>query len=217
METPEAARTRTSVFITFEGIEAAGKSTLIAALADDLRSSGVDVLLTREPGGTSLGDLIRRMVLAPGAVIDPLAEALLMNASRAQHVADVVGPALRAGTTVLCDRFFDATLAYQGYGRGLDVEMLLELCLIATQRIAPDMTFLLDLAPEVSLARVQARGASDRLEREDLAFHARVRAGYLEVARRFPGRVVVVDAALPAPEVAALARGIVADRRTAKP
>ena len=217
METPEAARTRTSVFITFEGIEAAGKSTLIAALADDLRSSGVDVLVTREPGGTSLGDLIRRMVLAPGAVIDPLAEALLMNASRAQHVADVVGPALRAGTTVLCDRFFDATLAYQGYGRGLDVEMLLELCLIATQRIAPDLTFLLDLAPEVSLARVQARGASDRLEREDLAFHARVRAGYLEVARRFPGRVVVVDAALPAPEVAALARGIVADRRTAKP
>src|SRR5579871_1999980 len=206
METLEGTRTKTTVFITFEGIEAAGKSTLIAALADDLRTSGVEVLCTREPGGTSLGDLIRRMVLAPGAVIDPLAEALLMNASRAQHVAEVISPALRAGTTVLCDRFFDATLAYQGYGRGLDVEMLLELCLIATQRIAPDLTFLLDLAPEVSGERVRARGASDRLELEDLAFHARVRAGYLDVARRFPSRVVVLDAARPAAEVAAAAK-----------
>ena len=204
------------MFITFEGIEAAGKSTLIAALADDLRSNGVNVLLTREPGGTSLGDAIRRLVLAPGAVFDPLAEALLMNASRAQHVADVVGPALRAGTTVLCDRFFDATLAYQGYGRGLDVEMLLELCLIATQRISPDLTFLLDLAPEISRARVQARGASDRLEGEELAFHARVRAGYLDVARRFPGRVVVLDAAMPAAEVAAQAHAVMAGRRAAK-
>jgi dTMP kinase len=216
METLEGTRTKTTVFITFEGIEAAGKSTLIAALTGDLRTSGVEVLCTREPGGTSLGDLIRRMVLAPGAVIDPLAEALLMNASRAQHVAEVIAPALRAGTTVLCDRFFDATLAYQGYGRGLDVEMLLELCLIATQRIAPDLTFLLDLAPELSQERVQARGASDRLELEDLAFHARVRAGYLEVARRFPNRVVVLDAARPAADVAAAARAHLAARRAAQ-
>ena len=215
METPEAARTRTTVFITFEGIEAAGKSTLIAALADDLRARGVDALVTREPGGTSLGDLIRRVFIDPAAVIDPLAEAMLMNASRAQLVAEVVGPALRAGTTVLCDRFFDATIAYQGYGRGLDVEMLLDLCLVATQRIAPDLTFLLDIAPELSRARVQARGGSDRLEREDLAFHARVRDGYRELSRRFPGRMVVLDGGAPADAVAARARGVLAERRSA--
>jgi len=200
------------VFITFEGIEAAGKSTLIAALADDLRSRGVDVLVTREPGGTSLGDLIRRVFIDPAAVIDPLAEAMLMNASRAQLVAEVIGPALRAGRTVLCDRFFDATIAYQGYGRGLDVEVLLELCLVATNRIAPDLTFLLDVPPEISAERLRARGASDRLEREDLAFHGRVRDGYREIALRFPGRIVVIDAAAGPAEVAAKARDALSER-----
>jgi dTMP kinase len=201
------------VFITFEGIEAAGKSTLITALADDLRGSGVDVLVTREPGGTTLGDLIRGIFLEPAAVIDPLAEAMLMNASRAQLVAQVIGPALRAGRTVLCDRFFDATIAYQGYGRGLDVEMLLELSLIATRRIAPNLTFLLDVAPEVSAERLLARGASDRLEREDRAFHERVREGYRQIAQRFPGRVVVLDAGGSAGDVAAAARAALAERR----
>jgi dTMP kinase len=200
------------VFITFEGIEAAGKSTLIAALVDDLRARGVDVLVTREPGGTSLGDLIRGVFLEPASVIDPLAEAMLMNASRAQLVADVIGPALRAGRTVLCDRFFDATIAYQGYGRGLDVEMLLELSLIATRRIAPDLTFLLDLPPAVSAQRLVVRGASDRMEREDEAFHTRVRDGYREIARRFPGRVVLLDGTRDPDEVAAVARTALAER-----
>jgi dTMP kinase len=201
------------VFLTFEGIEAAGKSTLITALAEDLRARGADILVTREPGGTSLGDLIRGLFLNPGAVIDPLAEAMLMNASRAQLVAEVIVPALRAGRTVVCDRFFDATLAYQGYGRGLDVEMLLELCLIATQRIAPDVTFLLDLPPDVAAARLQARGSADRLEREDLAFHRRVREGYRAIAQRFPGRIIVLDAE-PGPEaVLAAARTALAERR----
>ena len=200
------------MFITFEGIEAAGKSTLIAALADDLRLRGLDVLVTREPGGTSLGDLVRGVFLEPAAVIDPLAEAMLMNASRAQLVAEVIGPALRAGRTVLCDRFFDATIAYQGYGRGLDVEMLLELSLIATRRIAPDLTFLLDVAPEVSAERLLARGTSDRLEREGAAFHVRVRDGYHEIARRFPGRIVVLDAGQSPVEVAAAARAVLAER-----
>jgi dTMP kinase len=200
------------VFITFEGIEAAGKSTLIAALVDDLRARGADVLVTREPGGTSLGDLIRGVFLEPASVIDPLAEAMLMNASRAQLVADVIGPALRAGRTVLCDRFFDATIAYQGYGRGLDVEMLLELSLIATRRIAPDLTFLLDLPPAVSAQRLVVRGTSDRMEREDEAFHTRVRDGYREIARRFPGRVVLLDGTRDPDEVAAVARTALAER-----
>ena len=194
------------MFISFEGIEAAGKSTLIAALVDDLRLAGGNVpLVTREPGGTAFGDVIRRIFLDPSNAIDPLAEVMLMNASRAQLVADVVAPALREGRSVLCDRFFDATIAYQGYGRGLDVEMLLQVCLIATRRGAPDLTFLLDLPAELSLERLRARGASDRLEREDLAFHGRVRAGYLELAQRFPGRFVVLDGTASAADVHARA------------
>jgi dTMP kinase len=218
METPgaEADNAETAaVFITFEGIEAAGKSTLIEALADDLRRTGASVLITREPGGTPLGDAIRRLFIDPATAIDPLAEALLINASRSQLVADVIGPALRAGHDVLCDRFFDATIAYQGYGRGLDVEVLLEVSLIATRRIAPDLTFLLDLPAAVSAGRVRARGGADRLEREDEAFHGRVREGYRALAGRFPRRFVVLDATRPPAEVLASARGILAERRAA--
>lgn len=197
------------MFISFEGIEAAGKSTLIAALVDDLRLAGGNVpLVTREPGGTAFGDVIRRIFIDPSNAIDPMAEVMLINASRAQLVADVVGPALRAGRTVLCDRFFDATIAYQGYGRGLDVEMLLQVCLIATRRVAPDLTFLLDLPAELSLERLRTRGAADRLEREDLAFHGRVRAGYLELAHRFPARFVVLDGSASAAAVHARARDV---------
>ena len=204
------------MFITFEGIEAAGKSTLIAAMEHDLRSGGANVLVTREPGGTSLGDAIRRLFVDPATVIDPLAEALLLNASRAELVAEVISPAIRRGETILCDRFFDATIAYQGYGRGLDIEMLLELCLIATNRIAPDLTFLLDLPAETSRRRLEARGVTDRLEREDAAFHELVRHGYLELARRFPHRVVVIDATQPPETVAAQAAELVHERRNGR-
>ncbi len=110
-----------AVFITLEGIEAAGKSTIIAALSDDLRASGENVVVTREPGGTPFGDRIREIWTDPASAIDPLAEALLMSADRAQHVATVIAPAARAGRTILCDRYFDATIAYQGFGRGLDI------------------------------------------------------------------------------------------------
>jgi dTMP kinase len=202
-----------AVFITFEGIEAAGKSTLIAALVDDLRLDGANVLVTREPGGSVLGDAIRRIFLDPQVRIDPLAEALMLNAARAQHVLEVIAPATRAGTTILCDRFFDATIAYQGFGRGLDIEMLLELSLIATSRIAPDLTLLLDVPAEVSQDRVRARGASDRVEREDLAFHERVRQGYLELARRFPNRFVVLDGTAAPAEVVAASRAAIARHR----
>ena len=188
------------MFITFEGMEAAGKSTLIAGLDDDLRDRGANVLVTREPGGTPLGDRIRQISNDPATVIDPLAEALLISASRAQHVSEVIAPAAKRGQTILCDRFFDSTIAYQGYGRGLDIEMLLALSLVATNRIAPDLTILLDIPAALSGERVRARGEADRFEREDADFHERVRAGYRELAVRFRQRYVTVDASRP-PEV----------------
>jgi dTMP kinase len=203
------------VFITFEGIEAAGKSTLIAALNHDLRARGENVLVTREPGGTPLGDRIRQIWRDPASAIDPLAEALLMSADRAQHVAEVIAPAARAGTTILCDRYFDATIAYQGFGRGLDIEMLLELSLLATSRITPDLTLLIDIPPEVSVARVRARGEADRMELEDLAFHTRVRAGYAELVKRYTHRFVVIDGTLSPAAVLAAAHSIIGARRAA--
>ena len=200
------------VLVTFEGIEGAGKSTLIAALAADARTRGETVLATKEPGGTPLGDAVRRLFVDPAFAIDPLAEVMLVNASRAQLVADVIGPALKTGTTVLCDRFFDATVAYQGYGRGLDIEGLLEICLAATQRIAPNLTFLLDIPVALSRERVAARGGADRLEREGEAFHARVREGYLQMAKRFP-RIHILDGTAPAADVLAAARAELERRR----
>jgi dTMP kinase len=187
------------VLVTFEGIEAAGKSTLIAALEADLIARGDVVLVTREPGGTPLGDSLRAVFLDPAFEVDPVAEVMILNASRAQLVADVIAPALKERKVVLCDRFFDATVAYQGYGRGLDIDSLLEICLIATHRIAPELTFLIDIPVEVSLARVRARGGADRLEREGTVFHARVREGYLTLAARFANRYVVLDG-MAAPE-----------------
>ncbi len=201
------------MLVTFEGIEAAGKSTLIAALAEDLRIRGAVVLVTREPGGTPLGDSLRGVFLDPAFDVDPVAEVMLLNASRAQLVAQVIAPALKARTVVLCDRFFDATVAYQGYGRGLDVEALLEICLVATHRIAPELTFLIDLPVEVSRERVRARGAADRLERADAAFHTRVREGYLALAERFAHRFVILDGTQPPEVLAAAARDELERRR----
>jgi dTMP kinase len=203
------------VLVTFEGIEAAGKSTLIEALSRKLGTAGPAVLVTREPGGTPLGDSLRALFVDPALRIDGVAEVMLLNASRAQLVADVINPALKAGRTILCDRFFDATVAYQGFGRGLDVETLLELCLVATRRIAPDLTFLVDVPVEVSAARVRARGQADRLEREGLEFHARVRAGYLQLAARF-NRIVVLDGTMPADVLADSAYAVLHDRRAAQ-
>lgn len=200
------------MLVTFEGIEAAGKSTLIATLAARLGNTGEDVLVTREPGGTLLGDSLRALFVDPAYRIDPVAEVMLLNASRAQLVGELIQPALQSGRTILCDRFFDATVAYQGFGRGLDVESLLELCLVATRRIAPDLTFLVDIPVEVSAARVRARGDADRLEREGPAFHARVREGYLQLAQRF-GRIVVLDGTMPAAVLAESAFAVLRDRR----
>ena len=201
------------MLVTFEGIEAAGKSTLIAALNQELTTRGTVVLVTREPGGTPLGDALRAVFLDPAVAIDPIAEVMLLNASRAQLVADVIAPALKARNVVLCDRFFDATVAYQGYGRGLNVESLLEICLVATHRIAPELTFLIDIPVELSQARLRARGGADRLEREGAAFHARVREGYLALAERFPNRYVVLEGTQPPDVLAAGAWAMLEQRR----
>ena len=200
------------MLVTFEGIEAAGKSTLIATLSERLSSAGDPVLVTKEPGGTPLGESLRALFIDPAYAIDPVAEVMLLNASRAQLVTDVILPALKAGKTILCDRFFDATVAYQGFGRGLDVETLLELCLVATRRTAPDLTFLIDVPVEVSAQRLRARGRADRLEQENGSFHARVREGYLELAKRF-GRIVILDGLLPREELADQAFAILEHRR----
>ena len=204
------------MLVTFEGIEAAGKSTLIAALAATLRNRGDVVLVTREPGGTPLGDSLRALFLDPALRVDPLAEVMILNGSRAQLVADVIAPALRDRAIVLCDRFFDATVAYQGFGRGLDVESLLEICLTATSRIAPDLTFLIDIPVEVSRERVRARGGEDRLEREDAAFHTRVRLGYHALAKRFENRFVVLDGTA-SPDALAAAAFAAFERRRSEP
>ena len=203
------------MLVTFEGIEAAGKSTLIAALNRELTTRGNVVVITREPGGTPLGDSLRAVFLDPALAVDPIAEVMLLNASRAQLVADVIAPALKARSVVLCDRFFDATVAYQGYGRGLNVDSLLEICLVATHRIAPDLTFLIDIPVELSQARLRARGGADRLEREGTAFHTRVRDGYLALAERFPSRYVVLEGAQPPDVLAAGAWAVFEQRREA--
>ena len=203
------------MLVTFEGIEAAGKSTLIATLARELTVRGSPVLVTKEPGGTPLGDALRGVFLDPAFEVGPLAEVMLLNASRAQLVADVIAPALKVGTMVLCDRFFDATIAYQGFGRGLDIEQLIEVCLAATQRIAPDLTFVVDIPVELSAKRVRARGGADRLEREGAAFHSRVRAGYLALAERFAHRIVVLDGTQSAAALAEEALSVVEWRSAA--
>ena len=202
--------------VTVEGIEAAGKSTLIAALAARLRTGGDAVLITKEPGGTPLGESLRAVFLEPTTAVDPAAEVMLLNASRAQLVADVIAPALQERKVVLCDRFFDATVAYQCYGRGLDVEAVLDVCLFATRRITPELTFLIDVPVEVSRARVRARGGADRLEREDAVFHTRVREGYLALAKLFPNRFVILDGTQPPDVIAAAAFDVIERFRKAR-
>ena len=196
-------------FITFEGPDGSGKSTQAARLAESLRARGLDVVLTREPGGTPLGERVRGVLLDHdgGPAHTARADALLFNAARAQHVDDVIEPALARGAVVVCDRYADSTVAYQGYGSGLPVDRLREIGAFATRGVTPDLTLLLDLSVEAGLARRFA-GAPEGVTRFespdafDAAFHERVRAGFLELARAEPARWRVIDADRPADAIA---------------
>lgn len=190
-------------FVAFEGGEGVGKSTQIARAAAWLRARGHDVLETREPGGTALGQELRRLVLDPAGHVTSRAEALIYAADRAQHVDTVIRPALAAGRVVLTDRYVDSTLAYQGAGRGLSVTEARVITDWATAGLLPDLTVVLDLDPRAGLARAGARSAPDRLEAASAAFHETVRAGFLELARAAPQRYAVIDAGAAVDAVAA--------------
>jgi dTMP kinase len=187
-------------FVTFEGPEGAGKTTQIGLLAEALRARGHTVTRTREPGGDPVGEKVRELLLHRDE-IGAEAELLLFAAARAQNVRSVVRPALEAGHVVLCDRYTDSTLAYQGYGRGLPADLLARVNAFATGGLVPDRTILLDLPPAEGLARQRAE-EQNRLDRERMPFHERVREGFLAVAREEPERLLVIDAARPVEAVA---------------
>lgn len=187
------------MFVTFEGLDGSGKSTQAELLRARLEADGVDVLSTREPGGTELGEGVRNLVLHGGHV-GAWAEALLYVAARAQLVDEVIRPALERGASVICDRYVDSSVAYQGAGRELGVDRILDLNLAAVGGLLPHRTFLLELDPDEVPARIQRH--FDRLEREGDDFRARTAEGYRELAARFPERIAVLDAARPADELA---------------
>lgn len=179
------------MFVVIEGIEGSGKSTLVSGLGEWLRGREQEPLLTFEPGGTPVGRAIRDIFLNRSVAIGPLTEAMLVNAARAQHVADEIRPALEAGRIVLCDRFTDSTIAYQGYGRGIHLGVLRTLCNTATGGLAPDIVFIVDIPVEVALSRMRTRAeVPDRIEAEAADFHERVRQGYLELGRSPRHRVL---------------------------
>lgn len=186
-----------NLFITFEGPEGAGKTTVIQKIAERLAEEKMDVLATREPGGIEIAEKIRSVILDPDhTAMDERTEALLYAAARSQHYFEKVRPALDAGKMVICDRFIDSSLAYQGYARGIGVDEVLSINEFAIGKKLPDMTILFDIAPEVGLARIHAHGEREvnRLDVESLAFHNKVREGYLQLVERYPERIYVVNA-----------------------
>jgi dTMP kinase len=191
------------VFVTIEGVDGSGKSTQARLLEQHLRGLGREVVATREPGGTELGEAVRRLVLN-GPEMTDWAEAALFAASRAEHAAEVIRPALGRGADVVCDRFVDSSLAYQGIARGLGLEPVLRLNLTVLEGLLPDRTFVLAL--DAGAAGARRRGDPDRIEREGDAFQARVGEAYEELARRFPDRIELVDGSRPAEEIALAVR-----------
>jgi len=193
-------------FITFEGIDGCGKSTQLRLLASELRLRGREVVTTREPGGTPLGARVRELLLDAREQVDPLAELLLYAADRAQHVRQLVRPALDSGRVVLCDRYADATVAYQGAGRGFPASLIDEVVALATDGLRPDLTLVFDLPVEESRQRAAQRARrggeiQDRIDAEEIAFHHRVREAYLRIAAAEPHRVRVIDASASVEEV----------------
>lgn len=196
-------------FIVFEGGEGAGKSTQEALLAEALASEGRSVVRTREPGGTPAGEAIRNVLLSNEyAGLSDRAEALLFAAARGEHVKQVIKPALEDGAIVICDRYLDSSVAYQGYGRELGADRVRDLSVWATEGLLPDLTILLDVDPTVGLSRVES---PDRLESEPIDYHQRVRSAFLDIAAREPSRFLVVDASGSVEEIAATIRGCVVE------
>lgn len=188
-------------FITFEGVEGSGKSTQMELLGKFLLERGFDILLTQEPGGTEIGDKIRDILLDPeNKGMDKMVEALLYAASRAQLVAEVIKPALEAGKVVICDRYFDSSVAYQVYGRGIPFEVIEAINKRAIENAKPDITFFLDISVEVGLERATVFFA-DRIEKEDIEFHRRVRKGYLELAKKDTKRFIAIEALKESDEI----------------
>jgi dTMP kinase len=194
--------------ITFEGVEGSGKTTQMLRLERALRRAGHRVERTREPDGTTLGVAVRGLFERRGVRPEPLTEVFLFMAARRQHVVETITPWLARGCVVLCDRYTDATIAYQGYGRGVDLDFIRELNVHATGGLAPDLTLLFDLPPEEGFRRIGGRRL-DHFEREKLAFHRRVRRGYLEIRRAEPKRVRLIRAGRPAAQVADEVRAVV--------
>jgi dTMP kinase len=191
------------LFITFEGPDGAGKTTQVKAFAQALTERGYDVLITREPGGTPISDKIRGLILDPSHTeMDDATEALLYAASRAQHVREKVLPALAQGKVVVCDRYVDASIAYQGFGLGLPVHRIKEINEFATGGLVPDRTYLLDVSVSAGLERLRARADLDRIEQKDPAYHERVRDGFLTIASEHPERICLINANQTMEEVA---------------
>ncbi|MBN1297926.1 dTMP kinase [bacterium] len=214
----------TGFFISFEGVEGCGKSTQIRILRDRLKSENMPVRLTREPGDGEMGGRIRELLLSVSSALDPLTELFLLAADRTRHVTEIVRPGLAAGDVVLSDRYADSSVAYQGYGRELPLDFVHLINSRATGGLVPDLTFLMDIDPEISLRRSRIRlhqqnmfEAEGRFETECLAFHRRVREGYLRIARDEPGRYAVLDGTLPVENlsetIAAIAIGALAQRK----
>lgn len=197
------------MFVTFEGLDGAGKSTQAHLLCEHLTGSGREAIATREPGGTPLGESIRALLLDGGVEVSPWAEAALFAAARAQLVEEVIAPALERGIDVVCDRYVDSSLAYQGIARELGVDRVLGFNLHVTRGLLPDRTFLLLVDPDESQRRVG--GAPDRIEREGAEFRTRVDAAYRELAEMFPRRVIALDGDRPPEEIAGLIREHVRD------
>lgn len=180
-------------FVTFEGGDGCGKTTQTVLIVKKLKELGFDVVHTREPGGTFIAEALRKILLDPDNNISPVTELMLYEAGRAQHTGELVLPSLKAGKFVICERYTDATVAYQGFGRGIDIKMINQLNKIATSNLVPELTILFDCDIQKGLSRAGARG-KDRLENEDILFHKKVRKGYKWLAKKYPSRIKIIDA-----------------------
>ncbi|MBS1957188.1 MAG: dTMP kinase [Cyanobacteria bacterium SZAS-4] len=205
----------TGTFVTLEGPEGAGKTTQLKQLSKQLDILGVEHIVTRDPGGTPLGRQIRRILLNPENPVNPMTELLLYQADRAQHVGEVIMPALKEGKLVLCDRYTDSTMAYQGYARGIDFGVIEELNQVATGGLKPELTILFDLESSEGLSRLHP-GGHDRLEREAIEFHHKVRDGYHQLAKKEPERWKTIDASKPMTTVQTELRKVLSEQLSGK-